>query len=276
MAGHTEGVTLSGKEDWKGTALWKAKAPTKQSALFDVEHLSGYKTEYLKRQRYSVLLLFARCNMNRIIFILECIGTVAFALSGAMVGLEQRMDLFGVGIMGLIAACGGGVVRDLFLGRLPPVMFTNPVYAFLSVAVSVIVFLPVIDRLLKRNAQIFDKLQLIADAVGLGVFTAVGVSAAIRAGYADNTFFCVFLGTLTGIGGGVLRDVLAGHPPYIFVKDIYACVSIAGALLCALLWETMGEYPAVFLCCAAVTVIRLLAAHFGWSLPKAAERSNLP
>jgi uncharacterized membrane protein YeiH len=212
--------------------------------------------------------------MDQIIFILECIGTAAFALSGAMVGLEKRMDLFGVSIMGLIAACGGGVVRDLFLGRLPPAMFTNPVYAFLAVSVSIVVFLPAIDRLLKRNARVFEKLQLVADAVGLGVFTAVGVSAAIRAGYADNAFFCVFLGTLTGIGGGVLRDVLAGQPPYIFVKDIYACASIAGALLCALLWGALGEYPAVLLCCAAVTAIRLLAARYGWSLPKAAAREK--
>lgn len=212
--------------------------------------------------------------MDRIIFILECIGTVAFALSGAMVGLEKRMDLFGVGIMGLIAACGGGVVRDLFLGQFPPAMFTNPVYAFLAVSVSIIVFLPAIDRLLKKNGRVFDKLMLAADAVGLGVFTAVGVSAAIRAGYAGNTFFCVFLGTLTGVGGGVLRDVLAGQSPYIFVKDIYACASIGGALLCALLWGVLGKYPAVLLCCAAVTTIRLLAARYHWSLPKAAPREE--
>ena len=210
--------------------------------------------------------------MDRIIFILECIGTVSFALSGAMIGLEKRMDLFGVGIMGLIAACGGGVIRDLFLGRLPPVMFTDPVYAFLALGVSIIVFLPAIGKLLKRNARVFEKLQLIADAVGLGVFTAVGVSAAMQAGYAGNTFFCVFLGTLTGVGGGVFRDVLAGRPPYIIVEDIYACASIAGALLCALGWNALGEYPAVVLCCVAVTAIRLLAARRHWSLPKAAGR----
>ena len=210
--------------------------------------------------------------MARIIFILECIGTVAFALSGAMVGLEKRMDLFGVGIMGLVAACGGGVMRDLFLGRLPPAMFTNPVYALLAVSVSIVVFLPMIDKLLKQNGRVFEKLQLVADAVGLGVFTAVGVSTAIEAGYAGNTFFCVFLGALTGAGGGVARDVLAGQPPYIFVKDIYACASIAGALLCALAYGALGEEAAVFLCCAAVTAIRLLAAHYHWSLPKAAQR----
>ena len=212
--------------------------------------------------------------MDQIIFILECIGTVSFALSGAMVGLEKQMDLFGVSIMGLIAACGGGIVRDLFLGRLPPVMFTDPVYALLAVSVSIIVFLPSVDHLLKKNTIVFEKLQFTTDAIGLGVFTAVGVSAAVQAGYANNTFFCVFLGTLTGVGGGVLRDVLAGRPPYIFVKDIYACASIAGALLCAITWKVVGEAPAVFLCCASVTAIRLLAARFRWSLPKAAGREK--
>ena len=212
--------------------------------------------------------------MDRIIFILECIGTVSFALSGAMVGLEKRMDLFGVCIMGLIAACGGGVLRDLFLGKLPPAMFTDPVYAFLAVDVSVIVFLPAVDRYLKKTARIFENLQLVADAVGLGVFTAIGVSAAIRSGQAENPFFCAFLGILTGVGGGVMRDVLAGQSPYIFVKHIYACASIAGALLCVLLWSVLGEYPAIFLCCIAVTAIRLLAAHYRWSLPKASERKN--
>ena len=206
--------------------------------------------------------------MDRIIFVLECIGTVSFALSGAMVGSEKRMDLFGISVMGLVAACGGGVVRDLFLGHLPPVMFTNPIYALLAVAVSIIVFLPLIDRQLKKNERVFDKLMLAADAVGLGVFTAVGVSTAIRAGYAENTFFCVFLGTLTGVGGGVGRDVLAGQPPYIFVKDIYACASILGAVLYVFSWNALGERPAVFLCCASVVLVRLLAVCFHWSLPK--------
>ena len=206
--------------------------------------------------------------MDHIIFVLECIGTVSFALSGAMVGLEKRMDLFGVSVMGLIAACGGGVVRDLFLGHFPPVMFTNPVYALLAVSVSIIIFLPMIDRQLKKNERVFEKLMLVADAVGLGVFTAVGVSAAIRAGYAENTFFCVFLGTLTGVGGGIIRDVLAGQPPYIFVKDIYACASILGAVLCVFSWNALGERPAVFLCCVAVVLVRLFAVCFHWSLPK--------
>lgn len=210
--------------------------------------------------------------MDRIIFILECVGTASFALSGAMIGLEKGMDLFGVCIMGLIASCGGGVLRDLFLGQLPPAAFTDPVYAFLALDVSVVVFLPAVDRYLKRNRRVFDKLQLIADAVGLGVFTAIGVSAAVRAGQIENGSFCVFLGILTGVGGGVMRDVLAGQPPYIFVKHIYACASIAGALLCVATWRALGQYPAVFLCCAAVITIRLLAAHYCWSLPKASPR----
>lgn len=209
--------------------------------------------------------------MEIFVLILELLGTVAFALSGAIIALQKKMDIFGVCMMGLTTACGGGVLRDVFLGALPPVMFREPVFALTAVVVSAIMFLPVVRRALSRQEQVYEKLLLFADAAGLGIFTAMGVAATIRAGYGGNVFFAVFLGTITGVGGGVLRDVMAGTPPYIFVKHIYALAAIFGALLCAFLWRPMGQKGAMLVCVAAVLVIRLLAAHYRWSLPKATE-----
>ena len=107
-----------------------------------------------------------------------------------------------------------------------------------------------------------------ADAAGLGIFTAVGTAAAMQSDYSDNLFFAVFLGTITGVGGGLMRDVLAGVPPYIFVKHIYALASIAGACLCAAIWNAAGNRASVFICCALVIVIRIIAIRFKLSLPK--------
>ena len=210
--------------------------------------------------------------MEVFLFVMELIGTAAFAVSGAMTALRKHMDVFGVCMLGVTAACGGGLLRDVFLGALPPVLFRAPVYALTAVAVSVLVFLPAVRRWLVRHRSRYEQILLAADAVGLGVFTAAGVLAAVRAGFGDHDlFFAVFLGTITGVGGGLLRDVLAGDPPYIFVKHIYACASILGAILCYALRRSLGETAALLLCCTAVIAVRLLAARFRWSLPKATE-----
>ena len=201
--------------------------------------------------------------------ILELLGTAAFALSGAMIALRHEMDLFGVCMLGLVTACGGGVLRDLLLGQLPPVMFREPVFALVAVVASLIMFLPVVRRSLHAHESTYERTLLLLDSAGLGIFTAMGVAATFRAGYGGNVFFSVFLGSITGVGGGVLRDVLAGQRPYIFVKHIYAIAAIIGALLCALLWNPLGQREAMLICLASVILIRLLAAHYRWSLPKA-------
>ena len=207
--------------------------------------------------------------MNYLILILELLGTAAFAISGATVAAGKKMDIFGVCIMGIVTACGGGVLRDLFLGVLPPVMFTKPVYPLLAIAVSVIVFLLSFQKKPHHHQALYELVQTIADALGLGVFTAVGVSAGIQAGYGGNWFFTLFLGVITGVGGGVFRDVLAGIPHSIFVRHIYALASIGGAVLLCVIEHFFGMNPAVIACVVTVTAIRILAAGFRWSLPHA-------
>ena len=162
-----------------------------------------------------------------ITFILEMIGTVAFAASGALVGSEQKMDIFGVTVLGVITAVGGGMIRDVTLGIIPPGVFQKPVYAAVAVLTSVLVFfLLYFKRELLEGNVTYDKVMLVMDSVGLGIFTVVGVNTGIRQGFADNIFLLVFVGTITGVGGGLLRDMMAEVPPYIFVKHIYACASI--------------------------------------------------
>ena len=193
-------------------------------------------------------------------FVLELIGTIAFAASGAMVGLKKGMDIFGVAILGLCTAVGGGVIRDLVLGITPPVTFQDPVYA---------VFLPAVRSRLERGSRLYDVVMLLMDSIGLGVFTVVGVQSAYSVSSSYSIFLLAFVGVITGVGGGVLRDVLAGDTPYIFVKHFYACASLIGALLCSLAWMPLGSTAATLLGAAAVVALRLCAAYFRWNLPKA-------
>lgn len=209
--------------------------------------------------------------MQTFIFILEIIGTIAFAISGAMTALKKNMDIFGVAILGLTTAVGGGAVRDIILGITPPTMFKKPVYAAVAICVSIIVFIPAIRRLLTRNHALYDWMMLVMDSLGLGIFTVMGISTAYSVSAEFNLFLLVFVGVITGVGGGLIRDIMAGNTPYIFVKHIYACASLAGALVCALLWKPSGAAMAMFAGAVVVIIIRFLAAHFKWSLPRAGE-----
>ena len=207
--------------------------------------------------------------LNDIVFFLEIIGTVAFAASGAMIAVHRRMDIFGVVMLGLFTAVGGGAIRDMLLGNTPPLSFRRPVYAMTAIAVSAVMFLKPVRARYSRHSHAFDTALLIMDSVGLGVFTAVGVRVALAAD--SNLYTAAFVGVVTGVGGGILRDVMAGQTPFVFVKHFYASASLIGALLCALLWPWAGEVAAMLGSAAAVIALRLLAAHYRWSLPRARE-----
>ena len=158
--------------------------------------------------------------MNQFLFFLEILGTVAFAASGAMTGLKKNMDIFGVCILGLTTAVGGGVIRDLILGNTPPATFQNPIYATVAILTSLVLFLPGLRRILMRNPQWFDWSLRLMDSLGLGIFTVVGIRIAYRCTETPTLFLLVFVGVVTGVGGGLLRDVMAGDTPYIFVKHV--------------------------------------------------------
>ncbi len=210
--------------------------------------------------------------LDKYIFIIEIIGTIAFASSGAMAGIKKQMDLLGVCVLGMTTAVGGGMIRDLILGVNPPVMFQNPTYALVAIAFSVLIFFGLYffqNRLANSKVQeVYDKLMMIFDSLGLGLFTVVGVTTAINIGYETTGFLQIFVGVLTGVGGGVLRDIMAGNTPYIFVKHVYASASIFGAIVCLLAEGWFGELTAMITGAAVVFIIRILAAYFKWNLPR--------
>ena len=186
------------------------------------------------------------------IFIMEMMGTVAFAASGAMLGIRKKMDLFGVCVLGVTTSVGGGAIRDVTLGIIPPGMFRRPIYTI------------VLDG---RIGQLYDLLMNISDAIGLGIFTVVGINTAWNAGY-HQLFLLVFVGVITGVGGGLLRDVMAQEKPYILTKHIYACASIIGALVCVCAEDVLGHLEAMMTGSLAVVIVRFLAMHYRWNLPR--------
>lgn len=206
-----------------------------------------------------------------ITFILEIIGTVAFAASGAMVGVERKMDIFGVSVLGIVTAVGGGMIRDIVMGFTPPAVFRNPIYAVVATITSCIVFLSLYlhkGELNQKKKIKFDQMLLVMDTIGLGIFTVVGVNAGLQNGYRGYTFLLVFVGTITGVGGGLLRDMMADVPPYIFVKHVYACASLVGAISCVIIDSLFGNVTAMILGSLVVIMIRYFAARYHWNLPR--------
>lgn len=202
--------------------------------------------------------------------IMEIMGTIAFAASGAMVGIRKRMDIFGVCVLGFVTACGGGMIRDVILGITPSNVFRNPDYALVAVVTSILVFAVIY---VKRDVMdgsfkvVYDKTMLIMDTIGLAIFTVVGVNIGIQQGYLDKIFLLTFAGTITGVGGGLMRDVMADQPPYIFVKHIYASASVVGSLVCVYMYRAFGAVVSMVVSSAVILLIRYLAAHYHWNLP---------
>ena len=207
------------------------------------------------------------------IYILALVGTAACSISGAAAAIRKKLDLFGVLFVSAATGMGGGILRDILLSNLPPAMFRDPAFIAISVSVSVIVFLIAhfFKSYFQREHRHWERVINFFDAVGLGAFTVLGINTALHMGFTDNAFFLVFLGMTTGVGGGVLRDLLLAEIPSIFTKHIYAVATILGAILYVVLFLYAG-LPEIW--CALATVLsvialRLLATHFRWNFPKA-------
>lgn len=203
--------------------------------------------------------------MNLLFSIFEFLGTVSFAASGAMEGIRHKMDLFGVTMLGLITATGGGVLRDVVVGAIPPRVFRDPRCAVLAVFVALAVFflLRFSRAATERFVRAREVINFAADTAGLAAFTVLGIESV----GGENLALMLFVGIITGVGGGVLRDVLAGSVPSIFRKHIYALASAAGALADVLLMRILPAEAAMLAGFCVVVLIRILAAHFRWNLP---------
>ena len=213
--------------------------------------------------------------MDTIIFVLEIIGTLAFSASGAMLGVKKGMDIFGVFILGLTTAVGGGVIRDLILGQTPPRTFQDPVYAGLAAAAAVVIFIVARRGWFEGRHGLYDLALLVMDSLGLAAFTVTGIGAALETQPESGWFLLVFVGVVTGVGGGVLRDVMAGDMPYIFVKHVYACASLLGAVVCTALYALgAGDSLAMLAGMLSVVLLRFLSAYFRWNLPRPSPRRD--
>ena len=206
-----------------------------------------------------------------ILLILEIIGTIAFAVSGAFVAIKVRFDIFGVFVIACVTAVGGGIIRDVLIGATPPAVFSKLYVIAIAAITSLIVFIVAyINR--KKFDEFREKIEHVNnvfDAMGLAAFSVAGTELAFSSAFSDNAFLAITLGFLTGCGGGVLRDILTETQPYIFKKHVYAIASISGAGIYYVL-RVLIETTIVptFVAMSIVFLLRLLAAKYKWSLPK--------
>lgn len=229
---------------------------------------------FLKKQNTTHVRELKTDGDNRgqgvyMVFFLEIIGTIAFAFSGCIVANSKKMDIFGVWVLGTVTAVGGGCVRDLLLGVTPPNMFRNSVYV--AIATATVFFWLVMaawkGAVSKRMFANISKIMDISDSLGLGIFAVVGSQTAVIYGYEENWFLVIFVGVMTGVGGGLLRDVMADTTPVIFRKRIYAIAAMIGSIVYVLLRQRVSETGAMLVGTVAVFVIRTLASALRWNLP---------
>lgn len=214
--------------------------------------------------------IFSLQFVERIVSIIELIGIIAFAISGAMVAIQKKLDLFGVIVLGITTALGGGVIRDLLLGRVPPMMFQKPIYAMLATICSVITFILIyiVGEIKGSRKELYMDIMNILDAIGLGVFAATSANLVLVNYETPGVFLTVFMGTITAVGGGVLRDMMSNEIPLILKKRIYAIAAIIGSIIYYVLWNTKLPFEITMFTSIFITVIiRLLAKRYRWNLP---------
>jgi uncharacterized membrane protein YeiH len=201
------------------------------------------------------------------LYALDLLGTASFAVSGALAGIQRRMDLLGVVVLGLVTATGGGTLRDVLLGDVPPFCFKDENYFIVSIVFALAVFF------FHRLLDFLHKPLLYFDALGLATFLVIGTGKALE--FEAGFIVAVMAGVMTATAGGLVRDVLTNHVPLILQKEIYATACIIGGIIYYLLY-IMGISMNVSSIIAALTVlvIRIIAIHHNWSLPVAGGRED--
>ncbi len=182
------------------------------------------------------------------ISVVELIGTVAFAVSGALVAIDKELDYYGIVFFAIITAVGGGIIRDMLIDTSLPAALENPLYVIVSIAsaAAVIAFY--------RKIVLYTNILLIFDAIGLAAFTAIGAEVAVKNSL-GMPFVIITLALLTGTGGGILRDVFAKEIPFVFRKEIYAVASIIGAVCFIIIGELSGNNTVALYSCFGITLL---------------------
>ncbi len=204
-------------------------------------------------------------------FAAEIIGTIAFSVAGSLVAIRRELDIFGTVVVGSVTAVGGGCLRDILLGNLPPTMFRVPVYAVIAASVAILVFL--IEYIFPAEKILASKkyefVVNIFDALGLAIFVVVGINSAESCNFGDNAFLSICVGVLTGVGGGVIRDLLVKTVPMILRKQVYALPAIIGGIMYYFMDQAgINEIVSVVVTIVFIMTIRILAAVLKWNLPK--------
>jgi uncharacterized membrane protein YeiH len=199
--------------------------------------------------------------MQTLVLILDLAGTFVFALAGATAGARRQLDVFGVLVLAFAAACSGGIVRDVLIGAVPPAAISDWRYLAMSLFAGVIAFRwhLTIERM-AHPVRVFD-------AGGLALFAVAGAQKALA--YDLNPVMAALLGMLTGVGGGVVRDLLLAQIPTVLRSDLYAVAALAGATI-VVLGDRFALSPitAAIVGAALCFALRLVAIHRGWHLPK--------
>jgi len=197
---------------------------------------------------------------------IDILGTFAFAVSGAFLAMEKKLDPFGVLVLSFVTAIGGGTLRDILIGNLPVSWLQNE-------TASIVIFSSAIATMLfgvylkKLTITLF-----LFDALGLGLFTIIGIELGVEKGF--STGICIALGTITACFGGVVRDVLLNNIPLLFRKEIYALACIAGGFIFFLLKKvSIDAAVSKILCILIIFTVRVLAVRFKWSLPQFYNKS---
>ncbi|PCR98704.1 trimeric intracellular cation channel family protein [Lactococcus fujiensis] len=213
--------------------------------------------------------------INTIYQFLEILGTVAFAVSGTVVGINHKLDIFGILTMSAVTAVGGGIIRDIFIGVIPPSSLQSPFYIIISIIASIITMLVAVITKKRRNSlsilkirQFYDVILILSDAIGLGIFTVVGIDSGIAKGYETNSFLIIFLGVVTGVGGGMLRDIIANQVPMIFRENIYAVSCIIGGAIYVSLIPYLNHSVNMLLAIICIVLIRLISEQKKLNLPQ--------
>lgn len=199
--------------------------------------------------------------MSSVIVFLDFFGIAVFAMSGALTAGHKQLDIFGVLVVALIACLGGGTLRDVILGAHPVIWVANPAYLYVGISAAMLIF--VLARFVRLPLRTLE----VCDAIGLAFFTLAGLQKAQSLGHGAD--IALLMGLMTGVAGGILRDVLCNEIPLIFQREIYATAAIAGGALFLVLQELgVAGSVALFLAMATILVLRLTGVFFGLSLPR--------
>jgi len=193
------------------------------------------------------------------LFLFDIFGTAVFAITGSLVGKQKQMDIFGVIVIALVTALGGGTLRDILLGRLPVFWISQPEIIVVCVVSALFTFF------VSSKMQFPRRTLLLSDAIGLATFSVIGAQTAID----FHPIIAVIMGGMTGTAGGMIRDLLSDEIPVILRRDIYATAAMSGASVFVLLHHgDVNTDLALFLGASITFLVRLLAIRRRWNLPK--------